>query len=138
MNYMNIRTQSIVIVDDNTAAADALARLLGAIGFEAYARYSAEDALHRLPEDNPGLMLIDIGMPGMDGYELVAELRVRGFDAIPKVALTGYGLAEDKERARAAGFVQHLTKPIGLAELRSVVTYLKTSDTAKEEEATRL
>lgn len=119
------QARTVLVVDDNTAAADSLARLIDAIGYRAIARYSAIDVLENIDEDEPSLLLIDIGMPGMDGYELIRELQSRGYDA-PMVALTGYGLQEDKDRARAAGFTMHLTKPIGLADLRTVLLLIDT------------
>lgn len=121
------RTCTVLIVDDNTAAADSLARLIDAIGYRAIPRYSALDVLENIKEDAADLMLIDIGMPIMDGYELLQELRARDAASVPIVALTGYGLQEDKERARTAGFTMHLTKPIGLTELRSVLTLVDSS-----------
>ena len=117
-------TRTVLVVDDNTAAADSLARLIDAIGYRAIARYSALDVLENIEEDAADLMLIDIGMPVMDGYELIQELRARDATDAPIVALTGYGLQEDKDRARAAGFTMHLTKPIGLSDLRSVLTLM--------------
>ncbi len=64
-------------------------------------------------------IILDIGMPRMDGYEVVQELRARGYDK-PVIALTGYGLEDDKQKAFAAGFTSHLTKPIGIADLQAV------------------
>jgi CheY-like chemotaxis protein len=75
-------------------------------------------ALKVAGDDPPRVLLLDIGLPDMDGYELVRSLR-----AMPQtahavcIALTGYGQPEDRERARAAGFDHHLTKPVGAAEL---------------------
>ncbi len=109
----------ILVVDDNAPAADALVRLLKKLGSDARAAYSGHDALGTELLSEIDLFLLDVGMPDMDGYELVRALRTRGISA-PIVALTGYGLADDKQRASEAGFTAHLTKPIGLAELNGM------------------
>jgi CheY-like chemotaxis protein len=67
------------------------------------------------------LVLLDIGLPGMDGYAVAARLRAAGHTALALVALTGYGRADDIRRARDAGFDHHLVKPIDLAQLRRIV-----------------
>ncbi len=109
----------ILVVDDNAPAADALVRLLNKIGARATAVYSGHEALgsERLGEID--LFILDVGMPQMDGYQLVRALRDRGI-AAPIVALTGYGLSDDKKRAYDAGFTTHLTKPVGLADLNDL------------------
>jgi signal transduction histidine kinase/CheY-like chemotaxis protein len=109
----------ILVVDDNAPAADALVRLLNKMGANANAAYSAHEALGSELLHEIDLFLLDVGMPHMDGYELVAALRKRGISA-PIIALTGYGLAEDKQRALDAGFSSHLTKPVGLQELNTM------------------
>lgn len=115
----------ILVVDDNIPAADSLAKLMNKIGMQAEALYSGADALACETLNTFDVILLDIGMPEMDGYELVGHLRVRGI-ACPIIALTGYGLESDKQRAKDAGFSAHLTKPIGLAELRELITSLTT------------
>ena len=109
----------ILVVDDNAPAADSLVRLLNKLGADARAVYSAHEALGSEQLHMVDLFLLDVGMPHMDGYELVSALRKRGISA-PIVALTGYGLSEDKQRAEDAGFTSHLTKPVGVAELNTV------------------
>lgn len=113
----------IFIVDDNVPAADSLTKLLNRVGMEAHCVYGAEAALQ---EDVSGydILLLDIGMPGMDGYELVRAFRARGV-RIPIVALTGYGLDDDKRQAREAGFSAHLTKPVGLKEIRELLSQIR-------------
>lgn len=111
-----VRNLSILVVDDNSAAADSLVRLLNKLGAHARAAYSGHETLGTEQLGTIDLFLLDIGMPHMDGYELVTALRKRGISA-PIVALTGYGLIDDKDRAYAAGFSSHLTKPIGLNDL---------------------
>lgn len=109
----------ILVVDDNAPAADSLVRLLNKLGANAKAVYSGHEALGSEQLHMIDLFLLDVGMPQMDGYELVSALRTRGIRA-PIVALTGYGLAEDKRRAHNAGFTSHLTKPVGLTELNTL------------------
>ncbi len=114
--YNIARGRRIIVVDDNAPAADALVRLLNKIGAQATAVYSGHEVLGSEQLHTVDLFLLDVGMPHMDGYELVRALRSRGITA-PIVALTGYGLSDDKKRAQDSGFTSHLTKPVGLAEL---------------------
>lgn len=117
--------QKILIIDDNQAAADGLVKLLKAMGHHAQALYSGMELLDYLKSDHAAIAFIDIGMPEMDGYATVVALRAFGH-TLPAVALTGYGQSEDKEKAMAAGFDAHLTKPIGAAELRATLGELLT------------
>ncbi len=109
----------ILVVDDNVAAADSLSKLLNKLGAHTETAYSGYEVLSRSDLDTFSLFLLDVGMPQMDGYHLVQELRARGVRS-PLVALTGYGLIEDKERAANAGFDAHLTKPVGVRELNEM------------------
>jgi len=114
-------SQRVLVVDDNVQAADSLVKLMNKIGARAEAVYSGKDALA-----HPGLcdfdvILLDIGMPHMDGYEVIRALRTRGVQ-VPIIALTGYGLREDRQKALAAGFTTHLTKPVGIKELGEAFT----------------
>jgi len=108
----------VLVVDDNVDAATSLAMLLNFQGHEAEAVYNGKDALKRVSAFKPEVVLLDIGLPEMDGYELAKRLR-----AMPQlkgarlVALTGYGQADDRERAIAAGFDDHLVKPVDLPAL---------------------
>jgi CheY-like chemotaxis protein len=115
--------KDILIVDDNQAAADGLVKLLTAMGWKAQAIYSGIALLEYLKAEEASIAFIDIGMPEMDGYATVVALRAFGH-MLPAVALTGYGQMEDKEKALAAGFDAHLTKPIGAAELRATLSEL--------------
>lgn len=110
----------ILVVDDNDAAANGLVRLLNALGTEATALYSPEEARDHLLQSPVDLVFIDIGMPTMSGHELIALLRSEGYER-PAIALSGYGQPEDVERSRNAGFTGHYTKPIGVAELREIL-----------------
>jgi CheY-like chemotaxis protein/anti-sigma regulatory factor (Ser/Thr protein kinase) len=102
-----------LVVDDNQDAAESLAMLLSLDGHEVQAVFTAEDALERAQSFRPQVMLLDIGLPGMDGFEVARRVRaLEGGREIRLVALTGYGQNEDRQRALAAGFDEHLVKPV--------------------------
>jgi signal transduction histidine kinase len=112
----------VFIVDDNTDAADSLAELLRIDGHEALAVHSPAEALERIGSFHPDIALLDIGLPDMDGFELVRRLRERPALARVKfVALTGYGQLEDRRRVRESGFDDHLIKPIDLDALDRIL-----------------
>jgi signal transduction histidine kinase/DNA-binding response OmpR family regulator len=102
-----------LVVDDNRDAAESLAMLLTLDGHTVEAVFSAEEALERIPVFRPEVMLLDIGLPRMDGYEVARRVRaLPGGGQIRLIALTGYGQTEDRRRALAAGFDDHLVKPV--------------------------
>jgi len=108
----------VLIVDDNEDAANSLAMILKLSGHETTSVYTAEDALERASTFKPDVVLLDIGLPGMDGYEVAQKMReLPGLRGIRLVALTGYGRSDDRLRAREAGFDDHLTKPVEFAVL---------------------
>ncbi|MGH8221089.1 MAG: ATP-binding protein [Steroidobacteraceae bacterium] len=108
----------VLIVDDNADAANSLAFLLNMQGHEAEAVYGGKDALERIASFRPDVGLLDIGLPEMDGYELVRRLReMTQLNGIRLIAVSGYGQAEDLQRTRAAGFDDHLVKPVDLPSL---------------------
>lgn len=106
----------ILVVDDNADAANSLAMILNLSGHMAVPVYGAMEALERAAAFNPEIVLLDIGLPGIDGYEVARQLKCRGSTA-RLVALTGYGQPEDIRRARNAGFHAHLVKPVDLRHL---------------------
>jgi signal transduction histidine kinase/ActR/RegA family two-component response regulator len=102
----------ILVVDDNVDAAETLAMLLGSAGYEVRTAADAESALALVESFVPKLAVLDIGLPGMDGYQLAIQLRSQLHDPDLKlIALTGYGRDSDRERAMASGFDVHLVKP---------------------------
>ncbi len=113
----------ILIVDDNEASANALARLLELRGHETAFVYTGGDALPKVRKFKPDVVLLDIGLPDMSGYDVAALLRTQKRQQ-HLIALTGYGQNEDKERAKAAGFDYHLTKPVGFKEIEDVLRKL--------------
>ncbi|MGH8328531.1 MAG: hybrid sensor histidine kinase/response regulator, partial [Steroidobacteraceae bacterium] len=103
----------ILVVDDNHDAAQSLALLLGMDGHEVRTAGDGLEALEVAEEFHPQVALLDIGMPKLDGYETARRLRTRPWAAGTLLfALTGWGLEEDRERARQAGFDRHLVKPV--------------------------
>lgn len=112
----------VLVVDDNRDAADGLALLLGIAGHEARATYCGADALALARESRPDVILLDLGMPGMDGYQVARELRRDpATGGVTLVALTGWGLDEDRARAAEAGFDRHVTKPVSFDALRQLL-----------------
>jgi signal transduction histidine kinase/ActR/RegA family two-component response regulator len=102
----------VLVVDDNCDAADTLAEVMNCMGADARVARDGSEALRLVPQLAPDLVLLDIGLPGLDGYETARQLRLQpGFHA-RLVALTGYGSALDRQRALAAGFDEHLVKPL--------------------------
>jgi len=112
----------ILIVDDNRAAADALAKLLALRGNVTEAVYMGEEAIARAPGFAPDVVLLDIGLPNMDGYEIARLLREDPSFSATLVALTGFGQESDIRKATKAGFDHHLTKPAGLAEIEEILS----------------
>ena len=110
----------ILVVDDNTDAADSLAELLRLDGHDVHAVYSATDALQRIESFRPAVVLLDIGLPEMDGYQVARQIRASTHD-IRLVALTGYGQTEDILRTHSSGFDAHLVKPVDFDALQTSI-----------------
>jgi signal transduction histidine kinase len=103
----------VLVVDDNIDAADSTAMLLSLDGFEAHSVHSAKEALDAFASLKPDVVLLDIGLPEMDGYTVARRLRAMAPDENPTiVALTGYGQPADRDRAASAGFDEFLVKPV--------------------------
>ncbi len=112
----------VLVVDDNRDAAESLAMILGMAGSEVSVAFNGEQALEKLRALKPEVTLMDIGMPGMDGYEVARRVRADPeIASLRLVALTGWGQAEDKERAIREGFDDHLTKPVDPADLEGLL-----------------
>ena len=115
---IKVAPRRVLIVDDNVDAATSLSMLLTLRGHETQVAYGAKEALTLIETFEPDVGLLDIGLPEMNGYELAARLRASpGLNGLRLVALTGYGQAEDSQRAYAAGFDDHLVKPVDLTAL---------------------
>jgi CheY-like chemotaxis protein len=112
----------ILVVDDNADAATTLGELLAALGHEVMVRFDGESALADAASFAPEVLVLDIGLPDMDGYELARRLRAQPATAQARyLALTGYGQAHDRTLARAAGFDHHFVKPLEIAALQAVL-----------------
>ena len=110
---VKVCTKRALVVDDNPDIADMLAVVLRHAGYEATTAYSPSDALSTALAEHFDVIVSDIGMPGMNGYELARALReIPEYSAIPMIAVTGFSMYDDRERALAAGFNTHLSKPI--------------------------
>ena len=115
----------ILVVDDQPDVADAMTLLLETLGHDAHAAYDGAAALNAIRAIPPDIMFVDIGMPGINGYDLARHIRGdRRLSAIQLVALTGYGRDEDRARALEAGFDLHLTKPVLDAKLAEALATL--------------
>ncbi len=115
----------ILVVDDNKDAADSLAMILRHLGADVRLANDGAEALETFKTYGPAVVLLDIGMPGMDGYEVARRIR-NGFPdrRTALVALTGWGQEEDRRKAREAGFDHHLVKPVELDELQRILATL--------------
>ncbi len=111
----------ILVVDDNVDAADSLAMWLSFNGHEVHTVYGATEALEAAARLHPEVMFLDIGLPVMDGYEVARQLRSRPSQMpLRLIAVTGYGQKEDRARSMAAGFDEHLVKPVTPEALEKV------------------
>ncbi len=110
----------VLLIDDNQDAAESLAMMLAADGHDVRTGFSAADALALAASWPPDVVLLDIGLPGMDGYEVARRLRA-GPAPMRLVALTGYGQPEDMQRSAAAGFDGHLVKPVSMVALAEAI-----------------
>lgn len=116
----------ILVVDDNRDSADCLAMLLDALGHETRTAYEGEEALAASDAFSPDVVLLDIGMPGMSGYEICRRLREKpGGRELVIFAQTGWGQDEDRRRTQKAGFDHHLVKPVDPADLLARLTVVK-------------
>jgi CheY-like chemotaxis protein len=106
----------LLVVDDNRDAADSLAMLLGLWGHEPRVAYDGQTALRAARAEPPDAVLLDLGMPGLDGYDLARDLRPAAL-----IAVTGYADTAHRERAEAAGFHHFFVKPVDLDALRGLL-----------------
>jgi CheY-like chemotaxis protein len=116
------RKLRILLVDDNEDALHSLERLLVSLGHEVRSAMSGTAALAEGPVFRPDVMLLDLGMPEMDGFETQRAIRdTRWGETVRIIALTGWGRPEDIARTKAEGFAAHLIKPLKITELAWVL-----------------
>ena len=116
-------SRRILIVDDSRDGGESLATLLRVLGAEVALAHSGRAALESVETFKPNVVLLDIGMPGMDGYEVARRIRANPMNRdISLIALTGWGQDEDRRRSVAAGFNHHLVKPADIEQLRQLLT----------------
>ena len=118
-------TRRILVVDDNRDSADSLGMLLKFLGADIHLAYDGPSALDAMRIFRPSIVLLDIGMPGMNGFEVARRIRqMPQGDKVRMIALTGWGQAEDRRRSEEAGFDHHLVKPVDLSALQGVLASL--------------
>ena len=119
------RKRRALVVDDVADVTEMLAVLLTHAGYDVKTASSAAAAIDTARHNQFDVIISDIGMPQMNGYELARELRgMPGYEAVPLVALTGYSKFDDRQRSLDAGFNAHLTKPIEPRELLDLIEQL--------------
>lgn len=111
----------VLVVDDNADSADSLAEIVALLGHRVEVAYDGPSALAKAHAHAPEIVLCDIGLPGMSGYEVAMALRARGGAAMQLVAVSGYARPEDVERAERAGFDLHLAKPCDPAQIERLL-----------------
>jgi CheY-like chemotaxis protein len=117
--------KKIVIADDNTVSRELIREVLGPENYEIVEACNGQQALEKVTETNPDLVLLDIQMPALDGYQVVEMLRRDPrFGGVPVVALTAFAMRGDQEQALASGFDAYITKPIKASLLRKEVQRL--------------
>jgi CheY-like chemotaxis protein len=114
----------VLVVDDDPDVAESFAILLEALGISAQVVHDGPAALEAVPRLQPDVIFLDIGLPGMDGYEVAQRLREQAAGRAARlVAVTGYGQDEDRNRAKNAGFDRHLLKPVALEAIQDALQF---------------
>jgi CheY-like chemotaxis protein len=112
----------VLVVDDNYDSADSMATLLKLTGNECKMAHGGHTAVELAETFGPDIILLDIGLPQMDGYEVCKAIRAQSWGSdISIIAMTGWGQDEDRERSKEAGFDFHLVKPVDFRELSKLV-----------------
>ena len=116
------QSRQVLVVDDNVTSAETLALLIGLSGHVTHVAHSGPAALEAIEAHHPDVILLDIGLPGMDGFEVARRLRrVEANRTTLLVAVTGYGQDDDRRRSTEAGFDHHLVKPLDLEKLEMIL-----------------
>ena len=114
-------SRRVLVVDDNVDSAETMAEILKLWGHDVRTAHDGPGALEAARAYRPDAVLLDLGLPVMDGYETARQLRKEGLAGKLLVAVTGFGGAEDRRKAKEAGFDTHLTKPVSPEALREVL-----------------
>jgi len=122
------RPPRLLVVDDHEDTCTGLKMILERRGYDITVAYTADQAVEKARREKFDLLISDIGLPDRSGYELMQEMRSRG---VPGIALSGFGMESDVNRAHAAGFSEHLTKPINFERLEEVIQQLLSNDAQK-------
>ena len=132
-----IPSRRILVVDDNEDSAESLTILLSLAGHKTHTAYDGLEALEAAETFRPDMILLDIGLPKLNGFEVARKIREQPWGQdILVVALTGWGQEEDRRRSREAGFNHHLTKPVDPLELTRLLASL--AGTSQKPEQTRI
>jgi CheY-like chemotaxis protein len=124
--------EHVLVVDDDPDTANSLAQLIGQLGYEALAAYDGESAVEQAASFLPDMALIDLGMPGLNGFETVSRIRqLRSSHHVILVAVTGWTRDEDKKRALECGFDLHVAKPMSLEKLKELLALLDPAGVAE-------
>jgi CheY-like chemotaxis protein len=123
------RPPRLLVVDDHEDTCTGLKMILERRGYDITVAYTADQAAEKARQENFDLLISDIGLPDRSGYDLMKEMRGRG---VPGIALSGFGMEHDINRARAAGFSEHLTKPINFERLEEVIQQLLSNSVEKQ------
>jgi CheY-like chemotaxis protein len=116
------RGMRVLVVDDNVDAAKSLAKMVEFIGHEALVAHAGREAVEVASRERPDVLLLDIGLPQLSGYEVCHSLRASGVTDTLIVAVTGYGQDSDRQLAADAGFDMHLVKPVSLRAIQELLT----------------
>ena len=115
------RRRRVLVVEDHDDARDMMREALRLEGHEVFVAEDGARGVEMALLHRPEVALVDLGLPGVSGYEVAAHIRTALGTRVTLVALTGYGQPEDRLRSRTAGFDAHLVKPVGVAELDAVL-----------------
>jgi CheY-like chemotaxis protein len=122
----------ILVVDDNVDSAESLAMLLSLGSHDTRVAHSGAEALTAVDDFSPEVVFLDIGMPGMNGYEVARELRKRTeLQETVLIALTGWGREDDVKLSRDAGFHEHLMKPVDFDAIETLLSRLKSATASR-------
>ncbi|WP_435010352.1 ATP-binding protein [Tundrisphaera lichenicola] len=113
----------VLVVDDNVDSTIGLAKLLKTLGHDVQVAHSGPEGIERARECKPDVLLLDIGLPGMDGYAVASLLRREGFDKTLIIAVSGYGQDQDRQRSKESGFDHHLIKPVDYDSLLALLNH---------------